>query len=142
MPRFKFTAAGLMVIAVAAGCGRPPDARLSTPSPVQGKITFKGGNPLIGGLITFHPNEVSASDGIRYDAAGLVDAKGNFKLGLNGDGSGAPRGDYKVSLTPREVQELPNSNSERIPKQYRDKKTTPLTATVKEGDNNFSFEIN
>jgi hypothetical protein len=85
-------------------------------------------------LVTFHPVEIKYGSRIRYAAAGLVDARGEYKVGLNGDGSGAVSGDYKVVIEPRDYQELPGSNSNRIPPKYRSAATT-ITRTVKEGDN-------
>jgi hypothetical protein len=85
-------------------------------------------------VVTFHPVEIKDGRHMRYAAAGLVDAQGRYKLGLNGDGSGAVAGDYKVVIEPRDYQELPGSNSGRIPQKYRSAAST-ITRTVKEGDN-------
>ena len=96
----------------------------------------------MGGIVTFKPVDVNAGGGkIRYDAAALVDGEGNYKLGFNGDGSGAPSGDYVVVIEPRELNELPKSNVSQIPSPYKEKATTPLKATVKDGDNKFDFEL-
>ena len=53
----------------------------------------------------------------------------------------APVGEYKVVFTPREVDELKGSNSSKIPKIARDKSTTTVMATVKDGDNVIDLEI-
>jgi hypothetical protein len=90
----------------------------------------------------FTPTEPEADGLIRYEAAGLVDGSGRYQLGLNGDRSGAPTGDYKVTIQPREYQELPQSNVKRIPPRYRDQAKTPLKVTVKEGENAFNFDLN
>jgi hypothetical protein len=116
-------------------------APLATPQPVHGTIKFANGTPLRGGIIYFSPVEVEVGGQFRYEAAALIDAAGNYKLGYNGDGSGAPTGEYKVTIMPREYQELPNSNSNHIPLQYHEKKTTPLLITVNEGDNVCNFDL-
>jgi hypothetical protein len=110
--------------------------------PVHGKITFPDGTPLKGGVIYFSPVEVAMSNGqVRFETASLVDGQGRYQLGFNGDGAGAPEGDYKVTIGPRDAMELKGSNSERIPAKYREKATTPLSAAVKEGDNTFDFVL-
>jgi hypothetical protein len=111
------------------------------PHPVHGKIYFSDKTPLRGGVVYFTPVEIEAGRQIRYEAASLVDIQGNYKLGFNGDGSGAPAGEYKVTIMPREYQEPAKSNSKRIPRAYHDRATTPLMATVQEGDNALDFEI-
>jgi hypothetical protein len=133
---------GLVALYAVSGCGgEPPRAQLATPAPVHGKVFFPDKSPLRGGVIYFSPLEVTGSDGLRYEAAGLVDEKGNYKLGFNGDGKGVPPGEYKVSVMPRDYQELPNSNSKSIPQRIQDKSTTHLTATVIQGDNELNFEL-
>jgi hypothetical protein len=141
MKRWVRLLAGL-ALAGAAGCekGPPPGPPLAQPYPVEGTITFPGGAPLKGGMIYFTPTEPKTGGKIRYEATSMVDAKGHYKLGLN-DESGAPAGEYKVRIMPRDYMEIGGSNSNRIPAKYRDAATTPLTVTVKEGDNTFKFEL-
>jgi hypothetical protein len=138
-----FLCATAFALAV-TGCGDhspPPGAPLAKPQPTHGKITFPDGSPLHGGMITFKPKEVETGSKIRYDATSLVDAKGEYKLGMNGDGAGAPTGDYVVIIEPRDYQELPGSNSRRIPQKYRSAGSSTLTRTVKDGDNTFDFVL-
>jgi len=101
------------------------------------------GTPLAFRLTSSHSiRRPVRNDGqVRYETAGLVDAHGNYKLGFNGDQSGAAAGDCKVTIQPRHYQELANSNSKRIPGRYREQSKTPLTVTVREGDNTFNFEL-
>ena len=132
-----------LVFAALCGCSSeatgPP---LAEPQPVHGRITFADKIPLKGGMIYFTPAEIKVNGLVRYEVAGLVDLKGNYELGFNGDRSGAPAGEYKVTIMPRDYQELPQSNSNRIPARYREQSTTPLTTiTVKEGDNALDFEL-
>jgi hypothetical protein len=108
---------------------------------VHGTITFPGKMPLKGGIIYFTPTDVKVGSKVRFPGSGLVDAKGGYTIGFANDGKGVPPGEYKVTMMPREIQELPNSNSARIPKPYQDKTNSPLTVMVEEGDNTFDFEL-
>jgi hypothetical protein len=130
--------------ALTTGCakGPPPGPNLATPYRVQGQIKFPDGTPLRGGIIYFTPLEIKSWGKVRYEGAGLIDSQGKYKIGFGGDDTGVPAGEYKVTIEPREYQELANSNSERIPKRYRGKSDTPLTVTVEEKDNTFDFVLN
>jgi hypothetical protein len=92
-------------------------------------------------MIVFKPVERTVGSQMRFDGASVVNAKGEYIIGYNGDGKGVPPGDYKVVITPRETAELRNSNSSRIPKPYLEASTTPLTLTVKAEDNTFNIEL-
>jgi hypothetical protein len=132
-----------LALAVVSGCekGPPSGPNLATPFTVHGTITLRGKTPLKGGIVYFSPKELTEGGKLRYEGAGLVDANGKYQIGLNGDGRGLGAGEYVVTMKPREVQELPNSNSAQIPKHYQEKADSPLTVTVKEEDNTFDFEL-
>jgi hypothetical protein len=133
----------IVVAAVSlCGCGKSTSkAELAPPQAVHGKISFADNTPLRGGVIYFHPLEVNDGGLFRFEASGLVDAKGQYKLGFNGDEKGAAAGEYKVTITPRDYQELANSNSKNIPKIYKEQGTTPWQVTVNKGENQCNFEI-
>lgn len=132
-----------LALAGIAGCekGPPPGPPLATPYSVHGQITFPNGSPLRGGVIYFTPAEIKAGSKVRYEGASPVDAQGRYKIGFGGDEAGVPTGDYKVTIMPRDYQELRNSNSAQIPKRFREKSDTPLTVTVEEKDNTFIFVL-
>jgi hypothetical protein len=142
LSRWKVICTLIMAVGV-TGCskGPPPGAPIGTPSPVRGKITFPDGEPLCGGVVIFQPVEVNVGSKLRFDSASVVDEKGAFTLGRNGDGKGAVPGEYIVTVEPREVGELPNSNSNSIPEQFRSKKTSPLKFTVGETDNTINIVL-
>ena len=132
----------LALSAVVVGCSySSAGANVADPSPVHGKITLPDKSPLRGGIVYFTPLEVRTGRQLRYEGAGLIDASGQYKIGFNGDDAGVPPGEYKVSVKPRDYQELRGSNSNRIPKQYRESSETPLQVTVKESDNTFDFDL-
>lgn len=144
LQRFLHLLPGLTLAIATTGCGEngpPSGPPLAAAHPVHGKITLADQTPLKGGVVYFTPSAIQADGRIRYEAAGLVDANGKYTLGFNGDHSGAPAGDCKVTIQPRDYQELHNSNSKRIPARYKDRSKTPLTVSVKEGDNTFNFEL-
>jgi hypothetical protein len=129
---------------VLAGCGEnspPPGPPVAKPYVTTGQIRLPGGSPLNGGIITFTPVEIEVGSELRYEGAGLVNAQGKYKIGFNGNNAGVPAGEYKVSIAPRDYQELRGSNSNKIPKIYRDQATTPLRKIVKEEENVFDFEL-
>jgi hypothetical protein len=134
----------LILALTLAGCGEnspPPGPPLAKPYVTTGQIKFSDGSPLKGGIITFTPVEVEAGSQVRYEGAGLVDGQGKYKIGFNANNAGVPAGEYKVTISPRDYQELRGSNSNRIPRAYREKATTPLTCTVKEEENTFNFTL-
>jgi hypothetical protein len=137
--------AGVWGLALAIfGCGEnspPPGAPLAKPYLTTGQIHLADGSLLRGGIITFTPLEIEVGSRVRYEGSGLVDAQGKYKIGFNANNAGVPAGEYKVTVYPRDYQELRGSNSSKIPKNYREQATTPLVRTVKEEDNVFNFDL-
>ncbi len=142
MTRWIRPVMGLALTAVLAGCGHgSPQVPIAAPCAVRGRITFAGNTPLRGGMVVFTPVEVKAGGKVRYEGTGLVDAQGQYQIGFNGDSSGVPAGQYKVTIKPRDYQELRPSNSSRIPERYRQSSTTPLEVSVQEEPNTFDFVL-
>jgi hypothetical protein len=133
----------LLFVAILSGCSKGPPAgpNLGTPYPVGGRISLSNGAQLRGGIINFTPVELKASGKIRFEGTALIDRDGKYKIGFGGSTKGVPAGEYTVTIQPREYQELPNSNSGSIPKQYREQSSTPLTVTVEEKENTFDFVL-
>lgn len=134
----------LLLVFAIAGCGEkgpPPGAPLGTPSPVHGKVTLASGASLKGGVINFYPVESEVGGKLRFQGGALVDAKGEYTAGRNGDGKGLVPGEYVVTVTPREVGELPGSNSRSIPKSYQEQSTSKLKITVTAGENNINLDL-
>jgi hypothetical protein len=134
---------GFLLTGILVGCGgQHPTAPLAAPSPVQGKITLANGSALRGGIVYFTPKEVETSSGqFRYEGAGLINNKGEYKAGLPGKNDGLPPGEYKVTVKPRDYQEISGSNSRQIPAKYRDQGNTPLAVTIEEKENTFNFVL-
>jgi len=107
---------------------------------VQGKITLADGSVLRGGVIEFHPVENEVRGKLRFDGGALVDGNGHYVAGRNGDGKGLVPGEYIVTVQPREVGELPGSNSRSIPQKYRDGGAASRI-TVEERDNTIDLQL-
>lgn len=130
-----------LLLAVIAGCKR--ESYIKTEY-IKGKVTWNG-EAVAGADVTFHPK---ASEGV--PASGITNAQGEFELYAVGGkpNGGAVAGDYIVTVTKKsnDTQEVPDPNSSggvRIigtsklltPKDYSEKKTSPVEATVKSGKN-------
>jgi hypothetical protein len=131
--------AGMALLPGLVGCHRaPPGPPLAEAYPVHGKITFPNKTPLKGGMITFRPKDPNSGvNGWIYEVSGLVDANGNYELGLLLDNPGAAPGEYRVMIEPREL-EIPNSNSGKIPAKFSN---GSIETVVKASDNIIDFVL-
>lgn len=130
-----------------SGCGdRPIDTSMA-----EGTVTFNG-QPVAGANVMFSP----ASEGAGSPAYATTDASGRFVLQTQqgAPGAGTTAGEYKVTIskvemvgtgrkqmTPEGVEEEVMEPKEVLPRQYKFQSSTPLTATVVEGQPNV-FEFN
>jgi hypothetical protein len=123
-----------LVVPTPLGCNNgPPSGK------VRGKVTFKG-QPVKEGRVTF----LNPKEGGTYEA--LLAADGGYAV----QGRVAV-GDYVIEISPlMEIKDTdpgksPPAPVEKkapdIPKKYRMQGTTPLKATVKQGDNEINFEM-
>src|SRR5438552_17655549 len=87
--RCRLTALAL-ILAAAAGCGS------SNTSPVSGKVVFKDGTPLTGGLVLFRP----VDEKLQVSSRGDIQPDGTFFLSTYKEGDGAVPGKYQVAITP------------------------------------------
>jgi hypothetical protein len=104
---------------------------------VAGKVTFKG-NPVREGRVSFQSPSGEGDEA-------LLKEDGTFTI------NALPVGEYKITVTPLIVRQQvdgkgPEVGVERpapdIPEKYRTVGTTALKATVKEGTNEFPFDLN
>jgi hypothetical protein len=127
----------LSLVVLALGCGEkrntPPTA------PVTGKVTYKG-KPVIGGTVTFNPEEALKGN----PGSGDIAEDGTYSLTTYEVGDGAVLGKHTVTVQVFPGQRggpeaaLPGMESKLpspIPKKYADPSTSKLTFEVKEGDN-------
>jgi hypothetical protein len=106
---------------------------------VTGKVTYKG-QPVNEGQITFMSAMVTATGDLGED--------GSYTLSYMGR-SGIPVGGYKAYITPPRPTTTAGDEAAvpatvehpMIPAKYQAAATTDLTATVKEGENTFPFDM-
>lgn len=121
-------------------CGCSSEGKRGPTGPtgnVVGKVTL-GGEPLDQWAVDF----VKAD--IMHVASATLSSSGDFQFEQP-----MPVGDYQVAILPP-AEEAPAGEEEdakraevmkRVPEKYWSHATSGLTATVKEGDNSFTFEL-
>ena len=134
----------LLAATALAGCGTRVDGPATFP--VTGVVT-KDGQPIEGATVQFAP----AAGGESAGAQATTDAAGRFEANLlleNGRRTvpGLPPGDYRVTVTKREMNageaSLARPPKNVLPAKYQAASTTPLSATVKPDQaNDFTFEL-
>ncbi|MBW3540939.1 MAG: carboxypeptidase-like regulatory domain-containing protein [Planctomycetes bacterium] len=144
--------AALSVLVALAGCGSGAEGEGERVDvyPVSGKITMAGG-PVANAAVTFSPKENQPV------ANGRTDAQGNYTLTTYEAGDGAAPGEYVVLVTkstapadpglgpsvddpnygaaPQHTAQAPAGTGSALPDKYAAADQSPLTATVKAGDN-------
>jgi len=151
MSHLRSTLIVLLAFPLLVGCG---DDLLPT-YPTTGTVT-KGGKPIEGASVMFFPQGGSQQFQELVPPRGMTGPDGEFTLSTYGVEDGAPAGVYKVTVTWNEApsgyrpkpgpHDFPEDDDEgeqvvgsdapdRLRGQYGDAATTPLTATVVEGEN-------
>lgn len=128
----------VVMTVVVVGCQRGPDVVY-----VEGVVRMDG-EPLEGASVAFTPVESKGE----LPAAGFTDADGRFVLSARGGrlGRGTTVGDYivivkKEVVPPGQEEALDPVVELHTPKQYIQKETSPLRATVVKGRNRFEFDL-
>lgn len=129
----------LLLVVSLPGCGHPP-APLPTTYPVHGKVTYKDGTPVAGGLVQFQPQ---AEPSVTTGAA--IQAYGTYTLITIRDGlraEGAVPGPNRVIVTPAngttaspQTIDLKNAQPELAPTIY------PTPYNVEQHDNEFNLTV-
>ena len=117
-----------MLSLTAAGCGNTSTS-LPPTFPVTGTVKYKGGQPVVNGAILF----VSVADS-SFAVSGDVKEDGSYVLHTvkgNERASGAPEGEYRVTIQPP------------IPEDHRAVPAIALEKTyrVEAKENSLSFEV-
>lgn len=114
-----------------SGCSDTPHSDKVTGTAVV-KVTF-GGEPVTEGFVNFENPNTGLGGGAELEASGTATV------------ASIPVGDYTVSVIPP----LPPDNDpnpvikeyDNLPQKFRSTSTSTLKATIKEGSNEFAFEL-
>lgn len=122
------TTVGVVLLAL-SGCGEKGIHTV----PVSGKVLYRG-QPAPGAQVVLHP--VSRDPKQPFSATGSVQENGDFKIGVNATGDGAPPGKYVATVQWFKVVQTeggagPGPNV--LPAQYGSVETSPLKVIVNEG---------
>jgi hypothetical protein len=99
---------------------------------VEGTVSFDDGKPagsLAGGIVTFESTDAKTS------AQGVIQEDGSYRLSTVKYGSGAPAGEYRISVRPLPLQKS------LIDGKYWVFATSGLNATVKEESNRIPIQV-
>jgi hypothetical protein len=137
----------VFLVGCSGGTGDPnrPDT-----APVTGVVTLDG-KPVEGASVSFQAQEG------QHSAFGQTNAEGRYQLTTFVSGDGAVPGKYVVTIRKTESvggnavpQDDPNYGKQPlipptikfiVPEKYSNPKTSGLTATVSEGENDIPFEL-
>jgi len=125
------------VLLLAFGCGSTEPA-----GRVGGKVTYKGA-PVNEGVVVISDSSTGAAAEAQIGSDGVYT--------ITPQKGGLPPGDYKVTVAPPEIPAPAGDGSsepgtipkpvDNIPQKYRSPTTTPLTLTIKDGDNQFDISM-
>lgn len=141
----------VLFVAVASGCSRYHEDEWSRGWPARvpaaGMVTCDG-RPVEAANVVFATDRGGRS----YNAIGVTDSAGRFRLRTFRPGDGAVPGMHRVQIEKLTFSEPPADlapeasykpvETSHLPKKYRSTKTSGLTAEVTEaGPNEFVFEL-
>lgn len=137
--KFPDRSAGLVVLTLiglgcVVGCNRGPEV-----AQVRGKVLYKDGTPLKGGLRTvrFEPAEDSTAEVARV-AGSMIAQDGTFELSRRKPGDGVYLGKYNVVFTVWKGTRDPVS---LIKEEYTQSATTPFHVSIEGDRDDLVFEI-
>lgn len=109
--------------------------------PVHGQVLCDGCAVPGASVVFYAVNPETKRDTRTADA--ITEGDGSFTLSTYTAGDGAPAGEYKAAVfyskVPFEAEKSPAATP--LPERYRNPGTSGLTATVKAGKNEFTFEL-
>lgn len=141
-----------LLLTAAIGCGSQPDDRLET-APVSVEVKYNG-TPVSEAVVTFS-NQTDSPP-----AYGVTNASGVAMLSTFESNDGAILGEHSVAIIKQEFgnksQEAPQESDDYVPspgaspppvikdllpKKFSQATTSGLTANVKKGPNEFTFDL-
>ena len=129
----------LLVVVLCVGCTRN-NPKFEKTVTVRGTVVFASGSPLTGGLITFHPKDLT-----KGEARGTIGNDGRFEMGTYGKSDGVMLGTYTVTVEPMAYDKNGNIRPAPhlpIPKKYTSAESSDLTVEVKdEGEQDLKLAL-
>jgi hypothetical protein len=106
---------------------------------VSGRVQFKGGSPLTGGVRTIHfePTQSSTAT-IRKAATGEIAPDGSFEMFTRKPGDGVIAGKYAVTFV---VMDKPMGGKSLIPAKYGSEAETPFEIDVDGNKTGLLYEL-
>lgn len=137
---FRYSCYGsLFVMFLCMGCTRN-NPKIEKTVSVRGIVVLANGSPVPGGLITFHPKDLT-----KGDARGTIGNDGRFEMGTYGTKDGAMIGTYTVTVEAMVYDKNGNFRPNRslpIPRKYTEVETSDLIVEVKdEGDQDMKLVL-
>ncbi len=122
-----------LALALNGGCGGQKTY------PVQGRVVFKDGTPMAGGMVVFEPVDPAT----RVSARGEIESDGTFFLSTFGKDDGAVLGKHRVLISPPLPSNFKESRAPArvIHPRYESFETSKLERTVTSGKNDFEIVI-
>jgi hypothetical protein len=133
LPRPRRLMVLALILVTAVGCGS------GNTYPVRGKVFFKDGTPLTGGVVVFKP----VDDSLKVTAQGDIQQDGTFIVATYKEGDGALPGKYQVAITPPPRKKIREKPVERpiIHPRFENYETSGLQFEVKRGKNECPIEV-
>jgi hypothetical protein len=122
-----------------AGCGRTKFNTTPPPKvyPVKGKVLLANGEPVLGGIIKFHPKTTLGAE-----ASGEIGPDGSFELTTIVKNDGALPGSYTVSIDPYFKGGRPAKvPASRVPSKFGAAATSGVTVEVAAKHNDLKIEL-
>jgi hypothetical protein len=97
---------------------------------VRGTVILASGAPLTGGLITFHPKDLT-----KGEARGTIGNDGRFEMGTYGKSDGVMLGTYTVTVEKMVYDKAGNIRPARylhVPQKYTSADSSDLTVEIKD----------
>jgi hypothetical protein len=129
---------GALVAALAllsAGCRREIPTY-----PVRGKVVYKDGEAVRGGLLIWFESLAPP----HHRSRARVDEKGEFVLSFIAAGSGAPEGEHRIGFEAEPPYPEPTAEAalgKKMPPRYLEYRTSGLKQNIVRGENEFVIKV-
>lgn len=137
--RFSLAVLTMLILGI-VGCG----PRVAKIYPVDGKVVYKDGAPVSGGIIEFDAPDSDPGGPIKPNARAAIQEDGAFRMTTLVDGDGSVAGRHRVVIIPPiDIDSGPPGSSAKplLPKKYRSYDTSELSVEVAEQENHITIAV-